>query len=131
MHKTGLDDGIGITSAYFISILISSTYIYQLLNFPEYRNRGFDKNVAWSKLMGTFPVSIGCYIHYQGNYFLITMCFLVFIMDAFYLYLFYNYDKQKVIVPIEFVKKTFVNPTNNIIIFLNSVMDKIDGTPSK
>ena len=127
MHKTGLDDGIGINSAYFISILISGSYIYQLLNFPELRDRGFDKSIAWSKLMGTFPVSIGCFIHYPGNYFLWTMCSLVFVMDAFYLYLFYSLERKKVIVPVSFLKNYIIYPIEKLIKFLNNTIDKIEG----
>lgn len=95
MRTMAVDDGIGVVSAYFISLVISSSYIYQLINFPEFRNKGFGYDIAWSKFLGTAPVTIGCYIHYPDNHFLHVMSGIVFFLDIVYIYLFKNYDATK------------------------------------
>lgn len=88
-----IDNGIGIGSAYLINVLISSSYLYQLINFPEYRNKGFSINIAWGKFLGTTPVSIGCFLHtaYLKNHYVLAMCVIVTFLDILYIYLFYNY----------------------------------------
>lgn len=86
------DDGLGLVSAYFINLVISASYIYQLLNFPQYREKGFRNKVAWTKFLGTGAISVACFLHFPGNYFLHTMCVMVFVMDIVYIYLFKNYE---------------------------------------
>lgn len=88
------DEGMGLFSAYLINLCISSSYILQLLHFPQYRGQGFQFRVAWSKCIGTGSISVMCFLHYPTNYFLQTMCVMVFIMDILYIYLFKNYQPQ-------------------------------------
>lgn len=85
------DDGLGLVAAYFINLMISSLYIYQLLCFPEYRNRGFSYRVAWAKFLGTGVISVVCFMSYPVH-FLHWMCLAVFIMDIVYIYLFKYYQ---------------------------------------
>jgi hypothetical protein len=88
------DDGLGLVSAFLINMVISASYIYQLLNYPEYRERGFRYRVAWTKFLGTGAISVACFMHFPGNYFLHTMCVMVFVMDVVYIYLYKNYQPQ-------------------------------------
>ncbi len=91
MRTLAEDDGIGLVSAYFLNLVISGSYIYQLLNYPEYREKGFRFKVAWTKFLGTGSISVACFLHYPTNHFLHTMCVMVFVMDILYIYLFKNY----------------------------------------
>lgn len=93
LKMSHLDDGVGIISAYFINILITTGYIFQMTSFPEYRHKGMSYSIAWAKFLGTAPVTIGCFLHsnYKNNYFVLSMGILVFLIDGFYIYLFKNY----------------------------------------
>ena len=91
MRELAEDNGLGVISAYLINLNISALYLYQLLNYPEYRNRGFSYNVAWYKFLGTGFITIVCFMHWSHNWFLLTMCTMVVIMDVTYIYLFKNY----------------------------------------
>jgi hypothetical protein len=86
-----IDDGMGLVAAYFINLVISALYIYQLLTYPEYRNKGFSYRVAWTKFLGTGVISIVCFTSYSVA-FLHWMCISVFIMDVAYIYLFKYYQ---------------------------------------
>lgn len=92
MRVLAEDDGLGLVSAFLINIVISGSYIYQLLSYPEYREKGFRYRVAWTKFLGTGAISVACFLHLPENHFLHTMCFLVFFMDIVYIYLFKNYN---------------------------------------
>ncbi len=91
MRYTHQDDGIGAISAFFINLVISSTYIYQLLTYPHYRYQEFSYRIAWAKFLGTGFIALGCALHYPDNHFLHTMSGMVFIMDMVYIYLFKTY----------------------------------------
>lgn len=95
------DDGLGLVAAYFINLVISSLYIYQLLSFPAYRNRGFSYRVAWAKGLGTGAISLVCFnnLDLDKTHFLHWMCLAVFIMDSVYIYLFKNYRPAPVPAP--------------------------------
>lgn len=94
MRTENEDDGLGLISAYFINILISSLYIYQLFCFPHYRNKGFSYRVAWAKFIGTAAISVVCFMHLPDNQYLHSMCTAVFIMDVLYIYLFKDYRPE-------------------------------------
>ena len=96
MREVLEDNGLGVISAYFINLLISSLYIYQLLNFPHLRNRGFSYRVAWNKFLGTGSITVVCFMHWAHNGFLLTMCSMVFVMDIVYIWLFKNYKPESV-----------------------------------
>jgi hypothetical protein len=91
MKVLAVDDGLGLVSAYFINLVISSTYLYQLLNYPELREKGFRYRVAWAKFLGTGSITVTCFLHLPDNHFLHTMCIMVFVMDVLYIYLFKTY----------------------------------------
>jgi hypothetical protein len=88
------DNGIGVISAYQINLLISALYLYQLLNYPELRGRGFSYKVAWNKFLGTGFISVGSLMHYQHNGYILTMAAMVTVMDIAYLILFKNYKPE-------------------------------------
>ena len=94
MRVLAEDDGIGLVSAYFINLVISGLYIYQLLSYPHLREQGFRYRVAWTKFLGTGTISVTCFLHYPDNHFLHTMCVMVFVMDITYIYLFKNYKPE-------------------------------------
>lgn len=94
MRVLAEDDGIGLVSAYLINLVISGSYLYQLLNYPELRGKGFRYKVAWTKFLGTGSISVACFLHFPENHFLHTMCVMVFIMDVVYIYLYKNYEKE-------------------------------------
>ncbi len=91
MKILAVDDGLGLVSAYLINLVISGTYLYQILCFPEFREKGFRFRVAWTKFLGTGAISVTCFLHFPNNYFLHTMCIMVFVMDILYIYLFKTY----------------------------------------
>lgn len=90
----GLDDKLGVVSAMLINVVMSALYIYQLLNYSQYRNRGFCIAVAWLKMVGTATISLGSAIVWPENGFLLTMCVITFILDLIYIYLFYRYKGE-------------------------------------
>ena len=94
LKTSGIDNGLGLLSAYLINLVISATYIYQLLSFPQFINHGFQYRVAWTKFLGTGSISIFCFLHYPNYYLLYTMCIMVFAMDILYIYLFKNYKAE-------------------------------------
>ena len=85
---SGIDNGLGLISAYLINIVISSTYLYQLISFPHYINNGFKISIGWSKFIGTGAISVFCFLHYPYGYLLQSMCIIVYILDIYYIYLF-------------------------------------------
>lgn len=106
LREKAADNGLGVISAYFINLLISSLYIYQLLTYPHLRNNGFSYKVAWNKFLGTGSITVVCFMHWYTNGYLLTMCSMVFIMDITYIWLFKNYQ------PRETEATTVVQPAN-------------------
>lgn len=94
MRVENEDDKIGLVAAYFINLMISGLYVYQLLTYPQYRNQGFSYRVAWFKFLGTGTISVGSFITFPHNHYLQAMCVAVFMMDILYIYLFKNYHSE-------------------------------------
>ena len=96
MSWDGVDNELGVVSALLINVIMSSLYIYQLLNYPEYRGKGFSKAVAWFKMIGTGSISVASFIIWADNEFLLTMCVITFLLDLVYIYLFYRYKPEDI-----------------------------------
>ncbi|MBK6929729.1 MAG: hypothetical protein IPH12_02295 [Saprospirales bacterium] len=94
MREKAADNGLGVISAYFINLMISSLYIYQLLTSPQLRNRGFSYRVAWTKFLGTGSITVVCFMHWAHNWYLLTMCLMVAVMDITYIWLFKYYQPE-------------------------------------
>lgn len=94
MSKDGVDNELGVVSALIINVVMSSLYIYQLLNFPQYRGKGFSKAAAWFKMIGTGSISVASFFIWFENEFLLTMCVITLILDLVYIYLFYRHNPE-------------------------------------
>ena len=91
--KQGLDNPIGVTSAYVINVLISLLYITQFLRLKDKFNLSF--TAAWTKGLGTGLISIMSALRWPDNIWVITMASLCFLMDCYYTYIIYQYKKTE------------------------------------
>jgi hypothetical protein len=96
--KEGYDTPMGATSAYIITVLMEFVYITTFLNHdPKY----FSFNVAWSKGLGNFMMTIFVFHHYSENMWLLkTMAIIVTVLDIIYVILvakakFFNTEKTQ------------------------------------
>jgi hypothetical protein len=94
MAKDNVDNPLGVVSALLINVVMSGLYIYQLLNYPEYRGKGFSIKAAWAKMFGTGFISIASLFLWPENEWLLTMCLTTVILDIAYISLFYKYKPQ-------------------------------------
>lgn len=92
MNVCCFDNHLGVVSALLINVVMSSLYIYQLLNFPEYRGQGMSYVAAWFKMIGTGTISFVSFFIWPENKFLLTMCVVTLFLDLIYIYLFKQYE---------------------------------------
>jgi hypothetical protein len=95
MHVESLDNDLGVVSALIINVVMSSLYIYQLLSFPEFRNKGMSSIAAWFKMLGTGTISFVSFFIWPENEFLLTLCIVTFILDMVYIGLYYFYEPHQ------------------------------------
>jgi hypothetical protein len=88
------DNELGVVSALLINVVMSSLYVYQLLNYPQLRGKGFSVAAGWFKMIGTGSISAASFILWFDNEFLLTMCILTFFLDCVYLYLYYQHNPE-------------------------------------
>lgn len=91
------DNQLGVVSALLINVAMSGLYIYQLLNYPQFRGRGFSTTAAWFKMLGTGSISAASFIlAWKGTWphsqFLITMCVATLVLDLVYIHLYTRKD---------------------------------------
>lgn len=89
--KQGFDNPIGANSAYIINILISLLYILMFLRLED--KSVISENVTWSKALGTGAISVMCFSRWPDNHWLLVMCTVCALLDAFYIYLFYQHKR--------------------------------------
>jgi len=95
MRLDGMDDGLGVVSALLINVVMSSLYIYQILNYPGLRNKGFSYKAAWYKMFGTGSITFASCFIWPEDGFLISCGVMSFILDAIYIYLFKYYKNPE------------------------------------
>jgi hypothetical protein len=84
----GMDTPIGANSAYIAQILISILYLLLIL-----RDRRFvwsSAPIAWLRSLGTGMISVFMFLHYPGNYLLLSLCVLSAALDGVYLFVFHH-----------------------------------------
>lgn len=84
------DDVVGALSAFVINIVISVLYNYVILNVDSKYLNNFSYTVAWTKMFGTAFVGVFAAIHWQGNYLLVSLGVIIFILDLCYTLLLYK-----------------------------------------
>lgn len=84
---------LGIQAALLINVVMSSLYIYQVINYPGFRGKGFNRKVAWFKMFGTGSIVVGSILVWwdKQNQLFMTLGILSFLLDAVYVYLFIFY----------------------------------------
>ena len=90
--KEGYDTSMGATSAYIITVMISSFYITLFLHHQP--KEDFSYANAWLKLVGTGCMSAFMWLHYPEKPFLLSMTVVVTIFDIIYVYLFWQARKS-------------------------------------
>ena len=85
--KEGHDTVTGATTGYILNVMMSALYIVLILARGV---KDMSLVVAWSKLLGTFPISIFCFIVWPDNHFLHTLCVATTILDVMYVAVFYK-----------------------------------------
>ena len=75
---------MGANSGYILNVMMSAIFI-DFLYKQDIRNLSFA--VAWLKGVGTFLISIFCFLHFQDG-FLLSMCVVTTLLDALYIALF-------------------------------------------
>jgi hypothetical protein len=76
---------MGAFSGYILNILISALYITMALRMNQWKL--FSYPAAWCKGVGTLLISVFCFLHFTDG-FLLSMCVVTGLLDAFYIYLF-------------------------------------------
>ena len=94
MDREGNDNPLGVVSAIIINVVMSGLYIYQLLNYPELRGKGFSIHAAWLKMIGTGSISVASFFLWSHNEWLLSMCVATFVLDIVYISLYYNYKPE-------------------------------------
>jgi hypothetical protein len=75
---------MGAYSGYILNVMISALYIPLILRLDDWKM--FSYPAAWYKAIGNLLVNIFCFLHFD-DWFLLSLCILTSILDAFYLYL--------------------------------------------
>jgi hypothetical protein len=73
---------MGAYSGYILNVMMSALYIPLLLRM---RDKPFSQLAAWCKGVGTFLISIFCYLKFEDP-FLISMCVVTTLLDVIYIY---------------------------------------------
>ncbi|NIJ52764.1 transmembrane-type terpene cyclase [Dyadobacter arcticus] len=76
---------MGAYSGYILNIIISALYVTMSLRMNQWKM--FSYPAAWCKGVGTLLISVFCFLHFTDG-FLLTMCVITGVLDAFYIYLF-------------------------------------------
>jgi len=91
--KNGFDTSIGANSGYILNIIISIMYPINMLQTGA---QHFSKTVAWCKMLGTGLITVSLFFFYPENQFVQTLGILVLLLDCFYIYLLYLFQKKTV-----------------------------------
>ncbi|AJR13698.1 hypothetical protein RBB68_12640 [Leptospira interrogans] len=76
----------GSNSAYILNLFISAMYPVLFLSMND--NRLFSYPIAWCKFLGTVFFTVFLFLYFPKEYFVLCLGILVFIADAYYVYLF-------------------------------------------
>jgi hypothetical protein len=92
LHHQGLDNGVGGRSAYLIQLSISFLYIPLMLRQADLRFFSFTAN--WTRALGSAMVVVFFLLHYPDDRFLHTIGATAAIVDATFLILFKQKERQ-------------------------------------
>ena len=73
---------MGANSGYVLNVMMSALYIPLLLR--QHSTYYFSKLAGWSKGVGTFLITIFCFLHFKDG-FLLSMCVVTTILDLIYI----------------------------------------------
>ncbi len=91
--KNGFDTSIGANSGFILNIIISVLYPVVMIQTGA---QWFSKTVAWSKMLGTGLITVSLFFFYPENQFVQTLGIIVLVLDCFYIYLLYLFQKKPV-----------------------------------
>ncbi|MDB5121266.1 MAG: hypothetical protein JWN56_2484 [Sphingobacteriales bacterium] len=81
---------MGAYSGYILNVMISALYIPLVIRLNDWKM--FSYPAAWYKAIGNLLINIFCFLHFN-DWFLLSLCILTSILDAYYLFLFYVYRR--------------------------------------
>lgn len=84
-YQEGYDTRMGATSAYAITVVMETLFIYNFLQHPP--GSVFDPAVGWCRLLGNGVMSIFVGLKYPSMHFLQMLALAVFILDLIYVIL--------------------------------------------
>lgn len=90
--KQGYDNHLGATSGMIMNIGLSFAYIFHFVNKTSTHTLSYYN--AWYKFLGTGMISIVCFLKWSDNYFLLTCCLIVTLLDISYLIILRKRNKK-------------------------------------
>lgn len=91
----GFDMPIGANSAYICQMLISALFVWMFVKSSPYERNFFSETVTWLRTIGTGLNDVVMFIHYPDNHFLHVMAVSSFLLDLFFIFLFYRLPREK------------------------------------
>jgi hypothetical protein len=82
MYTEGYDTPMGAISAYMITVVMASLFIFEFLSRPK--GSYFSPYTGWMRLIGNSFMSIFAFMHYPEKHFLQLLCVAVFILNVAY-----------------------------------------------
>ncbi|MBM9578836.1 hypothetical protein JWG45_16955 [Leptospira sp. 201903070] len=76
----------GSNSAYILNLFISAIYPVLFLSMDD--SKLFSYPIAWCKFLGTVFFTVFLFLYFPNEYFVLCLGILVFIADAYYVYIF-------------------------------------------
>ena len=83
---------MGALSGYILNVMMSAMYITLYLRMKD--NSGFSYAAAWLKGVGTFLISMFCFLHFSDNGWLLSMCVVTAVLDFVYIAMFKKWAKR-------------------------------------
>ncbi|MDB5012944.1 MAG: hypothetical protein JWQ25_1146 [Daejeonella sp.] len=81
---------MGAYSGYILNVMISALYIPLVIRLNDWKM--FSYPAAWYKAIGNLLINIFCFLHFS-DWFLLSLCILTSVLDAYYLYLLHVYRR--------------------------------------
>lgn len=84
MYHEGYDTSMGAISAYIITVVMDSLFLYQLLGPPI--GSVLSSRVGWMRLLGNTPMTLFVFLKYPDKHFLQLLTIIVFILNVAYVF---------------------------------------------
>jgi tryptophan-rich sensory protein len=92
LHAQGLDNSVGGRAAYLIQLSISFLYVPLMLRQPTLEN--FSWHANWMRAVGSALVVVFFFLHFPGDWFLLTIGCTSAVVDAVFLVLYKQKERR-------------------------------------